>query len=165
VSEQPWRIGYTPAAPRDLRLLDAQIRARVITALEQLAANDLRADVRRLSGTDEHRLRVGDWRVRFRHDTDSRQIVAVTTRPRLRPLNDGSFRLPPRSRRRSRCETPGRGDLGPGLAERLSLIASDQVRANGRRPIEHLKDPGVRAFVIQADHPSSIVRCAKARTS
>jgi hypothetical protein len=34
VTHAPWRIGYTPPARRDLRRLDAQIRARLITALE-----------------------------------------------------------------------------------------------------------------------------------
>jgi mRNA-degrading endonuclease RelE of RelBE toxin-antitoxin system len=57
VSQQPWGIAYTPAARRDLRKLDPQVRERVITALEQLAANDPRADVRKLAGTHEHRLR------------------------------------------------------------------------------------------------------------
>ncbi len=84
MSEQPWRIGYTPAALRDLRRLDPPVRARVITALEQLAANDPRVDVRRLAGTDEHRLRVGGWRIRFRRDAESRQIVVLRVLPRGR---------------------------------------------------------------------------------
>jgi hypothetical protein len=57
VSQPPWRISYTPPARRDLRRLDAQIRARVLARIEELAANDLRADARRLAGTDEYRLR------------------------------------------------------------------------------------------------------------
>ena len=77
MTHAPWRIGYTPPARRDLRRLDAQTRARVITAVEQLAANDPRVDVRKLTGSDEHRLRVGDWRVRFRRDADSREIIVL----------------------------------------------------------------------------------------
>lgn len=84
MSGAPWRIGYAPAARRDLRRLDAQIRARVIAGLEQLAADDPRVDVRKLAGTEEHRLRVGDWRVRFRRDSDSREIVVLRVLPRGR---------------------------------------------------------------------------------
>ncbi|MGB0091109.1 MAG: type II toxin-antitoxin system RelE/ParE family toxin [Solirubrobacteraceae bacterium] len=84
MTHAPWRIGYTPPARRDLRRLDAQIRARVITALEQLAANDPRVDVRKLTGSDEHRLRAGDWRVRFRRDAHSREIIVLRVLPRGR---------------------------------------------------------------------------------
>jgi mRNA-degrading endonuclease RelE of RelBE toxin-antitoxin system len=55
-----------------------------MTALEQLAANDPRADVRKLAGADEHRLRVGDWRVRFRRDPEVREIVVLRVLPRGR---------------------------------------------------------------------------------
>jgi mRNA interferase RelE/StbE len=84
VSEQPWRIAYTSAARRDLRRLDPPVRGRVIATLEQLAANDPRVDVRKLAGTDEHRLRAGDWRVRFRLDPGSREIVVLRVLPRGR---------------------------------------------------------------------------------
>jgi mRNA interferase RelE/StbE len=84
VSEQPWRIGYAPAALRDLRRLDPQVRARVIAAIERVAANDPRADIRKLAGADEHRLRVGDWRVRFRRGRDSGQLVILRVLPRGR---------------------------------------------------------------------------------
>jgi mRNA interferase RelE/StbE len=84
VSNAPWRLAYAPLARRDLRQLDPQIRLRVITALERLADNDPRTDVRKLAGTGELRLRVGDWRVRFRRDIDSRQIVVLRVLPRGR---------------------------------------------------------------------------------
>ena len=84
MSEQPWRVGYTPAARRDLRRLDPPVRERVIAALGQLAANDPRADVRKLAGGEEHRLRVGDWRIRFRRDAESRQLIVLRVLPRGR---------------------------------------------------------------------------------
>ena len=74
MSEPSWGIGYTPAARRDLRRLDAQVRARVLAAIERVATNDPRTDIRKLAGADEHRLRVGDWRVRFRRDAASREL-------------------------------------------------------------------------------------------
>jgi mRNA interferase RelE/StbE len=84
VSDQPWRLTYAPAARRDLRRLDPPVRARVIQTLERLAANDPSVDVRRLSGSDELRLRVGDWRVRFDRDPAARQLVILRVLPRGR---------------------------------------------------------------------------------
>jgi mRNA interferase RelE/StbE len=84
VSQQPWRIAYAPAARRDLRRLDPQVRERVIGAIERAAANDPRADIRRLAGADEHRLRVGDWRIRLRRDAGGRQLVILRVLPRGR---------------------------------------------------------------------------------
>lgn len=84
MSDAPWRVGYAPAARRDLRRLDAQVRVRVIAAIERLAANDARVDVRKLAGTDEFRLRVGDWRVRFQRGADSPRITILRVLPRGR---------------------------------------------------------------------------------
>jgi mRNA interferase RelE/StbE len=84
VSQQPWRITYTPAAHRDLRRLDPQVRERVIGAIERAAATDRRADIRKLAGSDEYRLGVGDWRIRFQRDVDARQLVILRVLPRGR---------------------------------------------------------------------------------
>lgn len=84
MSEPSWRIGYAPAARRDLRRLDPQIRARVIAAIERAAAGGPRADIRRLAGSEEHRLRVGVWRVRFRRDAASRELIILRVLPRGR---------------------------------------------------------------------------------
>ena len=78
------RIRYTPGARRDLRRMDPPIRRRIVLAIERLAADDPRADVRRLKGSDELRLRVGEWRVRFRRDDAAREIVVSRVLPRGR---------------------------------------------------------------------------------
>ena len=87
MSDSPWDIDYTPGARRDLRRLDPQVRTRVVTAIERLGSNDPRADVRRLQGGDEHRLRAGDWRVRFKRDAASHRIVVQRVLPRGRAYN------------------------------------------------------------------------------
>jgi mRNA-degrading endonuclease RelE of RelBE toxin-antitoxin system len=56
----------------------------VIAAIEQAAANDPRADIRKLTGVEEYRLREGDWRVRFRREDASRQFVILRVLPRGR---------------------------------------------------------------------------------
>lgn len=84
MSDPEWRLAYTSTARRDLRRLDPPVRARVIATLERLAANDPSVDVRTLTGSDELRLRVGDWRVRFVRDTAERQLVILRVLPRGR---------------------------------------------------------------------------------
>lgn len=84
MSDPSWRVLYTSRARRDLRRLDRQVARRVILALDGLAANDPRSDLRKLSGTDEYRLRVGEWRVRLDRDPSSHQITVLRVLPRGR---------------------------------------------------------------------------------
>jgi mRNA interferase RelE/StbE len=84
VSDASWRVLYTSRARRDLRRLDRQVAKRVILAIDGLAANDPRSDLRKLSGSDEYRLRVGEWRVRLDRDATSREITVLRVLPRGR---------------------------------------------------------------------------------
>ncbi len=72
-----WGIEWTPRARKDLRKLDRQVAARVVAAVERLARTG-EGDVLRLTAVEpaEYRLRVGDWRVRFRLDHD-RQVLII----------------------------------------------------------------------------------------
>jgi mRNA interferase RelE/StbE len=69
---------------RDMRRLDRSTRERIFNALDRLAAGDRSLDVRRLSGREEHRLRVGDWRILFERDPKTRSIAIVRVLPRGR---------------------------------------------------------------------------------
>jgi mRNA interferase RelE/StbE len=80
----PWRVEITPSARRELRRLDPPVRARVTEALERVAADPHGAQLRRISGRTESRLRVGDWRVRLELDTARRAIVVHHVLPRGR---------------------------------------------------------------------------------
>jgi mRNA interferase RelE/StbE len=84
VADARWALTFERRAERDLARLDPQIARRVTAALDRLLDQDPSLDVRRLQGTDEWRLRVGDWRVRFRLDFDSRTVVVVRILPRGR---------------------------------------------------------------------------------
>jgi mRNA interferase RelE/StbE len=89
VTDEPWRIEITRAAQRDLRRLDPQIRRRVSDALVALAQDPLAsAALRRLAGTQQSRLRVGDWRVRLTLDTRDRVLVVMRVLPRGRAYRD-----------------------------------------------------------------------------
>ena len=84
MTDGPWRIVYAPRAQRDLRRLDRQVAKRVILAVDALAANDPRSDLRKLRGSDEYRLRVGEWRVRLDRDPSERRITVLRVLPRGR---------------------------------------------------------------------------------
>jgi len=57
---------------------------RVFDALDKLVANYPQGDVVRLQGISppEFRLRVGDWRVRFRPETHERIVHVLRVLPR-----------------------------------------------------------------------------------
>jgi hypothetical protein len=57
---------------------------RVVAAIERAAAGDPRADICKLAGSDEHRLRVGESSVRFRGDAASRELAIPRVLPRGR---------------------------------------------------------------------------------
>jgi mRNA interferase RelE/StbE len=79
-----WALELERRAERDLTRLDPQIARRVIAALDRLRDRDPSLDLRRLKGSDEWRLRVGDWRVRLQLDFDTRTVVVVRILPRGR---------------------------------------------------------------------------------
>lgn len=89
MSEQPWKYVLAPRALRDLERVDQSLRRRVFAALDRLAATG-QGDVKRLRGIDppEWRLRVGDWRVRFRYDHPRRTIEVLQVPPRGRAYRD-----------------------------------------------------------------------------
>jgi mRNA interferase RelE/StbE len=65
VNATPWGVELTRTAQRDLRRLDPPVRERIRSALVALAQDPQGSTaLRRLSGRQERRLRVGDWRVR-----------------------------------------------------------------------------------------------------
>ena len=84
MTDGPWGLGFTPQARRDLRRLDPQIAKRVLTAIDRLLARDASLTVRRITGSTEERIRVGDWRVRFTRDRNTRLIVVQRILPRGR---------------------------------------------------------------------------------
>ena len=73
-------IEWSARARKDFDALDPQIRRRVRSALERLVHGE--GDVRRLTDVNPplFRLRVGDWRVLFRHERET--IVVLRILPR-----------------------------------------------------------------------------------
>ncbi len=84
MTDERWTYVITPPARRDLRRLDRQIKQRVVDALDRFVANPQAGDTRKLASSDEWRLRVGDWRIRFNFDEEAHVIVVTRVLPRGR---------------------------------------------------------------------------------
>jgi mRNA interferase RelE/StbE len=69
-------IAYTGAAARQRARLDTKVRGRIDAKL-QVYARSGQGDVKRLTGTEGMRLRVGDWRVIFYEQDGTVIVVAV----------------------------------------------------------------------------------------
>ena len=75
-------LEWTPAAERDLRRMDPQVRERIRQAVYRLV-NTGRGDVRCLQGRPrEWRLRVGDGRVRFTEALTGQTVIILRVRHR-----------------------------------------------------------------------------------
>lgn len=79
-----WRLDVTPPARRDLRRLDPPVRRRVAEALDRLVADPPTGDIIKLKGQNEHRLRVGDWRVLLRLAPKEQTVYVLRVLPRGR---------------------------------------------------------------------------------
>jgi mRNA interferase RelE/StbE len=77
-------LRFTRSAEKELRRLDPPIRSRVLSGLDRLAADDRSLDVRRLTGSEHFRLRVGDWRVIFDYDRETQTVLVRHVLPRGR---------------------------------------------------------------------------------
>ena len=77
-------LRFTRTAEKELRRLDPPVRARVSGALDRLSADDRSLDVRRLTGSEHFRLRVGDWRVIFGYDRATQTVLVRHVLPRGR---------------------------------------------------------------------------------
>lgn len=85
MNEPHWRVVVDDRARKDLRRIDPPTRKRILSAIERLAQGaELTGDVKRLRSSDEYRLRVGDWRVRFERVDRKLTIVVVRVLPRGR---------------------------------------------------------------------------------
>lgn len=75
-----WVYRITQPARRDLKKLDPQVRRRIFDALDRFIERHSQAsNVIRLQGVSppEYRLRVGEWRVRFRSDDDAKIVFVL----------------------------------------------------------------------------------------
>lgn len=79
-----WTLSYARRAEKDLARLDAPVRRRVLDALGRLADADPSLDVKRLSGSRQSRVRVGDIRMIIEFYPETDQVVIHRVVPRGR---------------------------------------------------------------------------------
>ena len=79
---------FTARAGRDFKRLDRPVQRRVVDALDRLTDDPPAGDVVKLVNTDEWRLRVGDWRVRFTRDGETGVVYVMRVLPRGRAYRD-----------------------------------------------------------------------------
>jgi mRNA interferase RelE/StbE len=60
-----YRVEILPAVERQLRRLDSGARKRIDAAILSLAADPRPHGCRKLSGSEEYRVRVGDYRILY----------------------------------------------------------------------------------------------------
>lgn len=72
-----YRIELRPAAARDLRKLDPQVRRRVQGAIALLAHDPRPPGARALRGRPGFRVRVGDYRIIYTVEDDVLLVVVV----------------------------------------------------------------------------------------
>jgi len=84
VTERHWAIEVERRAERDLERLDPPVRGRVLDAIARLAIDPANAQIRKLQGRPESRLRIGDWRVIFDLDAERQSISIKRVLPRGR---------------------------------------------------------------------------------
>ena len=84
MSQHPRRVSLTRRAEKELKRLDANNQRRVLAALDRLADADPSLDIKRLTGTEQSRVRVGELRVIFQTGPQASEIVVHRIAPRGR---------------------------------------------------------------------------------
>ncbi len=79
---------FSARAGRDFKRLDPPVQRRIVAALDRLTDDPPAGDVVRLVNSDEWRLRVGDWRVRFQRNQETGVINVLRVLPRGRAYRD-----------------------------------------------------------------------------
>ena len=82
---EPYRIEVTPAAMRDLRALAKTSRdtlVRVDATTQSLSVDPRPPGVKKLSGSSGYRVRVGEYRIIYAIDDQSRLVTIAWVRDR-----------------------------------------------------------------------------------
>jgi mRNA interferase RelE/StbE len=64
--------------------LDPPIKRRIVAALDRFVEDPHAGGIRKIAGSEEWRLRVGEWRVRFDFDDEALLVVVTRVLPRGR---------------------------------------------------------------------------------
>ena len=68
---------------RELEKLDGSMARRILKKVEELSENPFSKDIKKLKGSDDFRLRVGDYRIIFAIEQNTIQILKVGHRKNI----------------------------------------------------------------------------------
>ncbi|MCC7139027.1 MAG: type II toxin-antitoxin system RelE/ParE family toxin [Planctomycetes bacterium] len=71
------RVELAPRVLRELRRIDAGPRRRIDVAISALAVNPRPRGCRKLSSSEQYRIRVGDYRVLYEIEDDVLRVLVV----------------------------------------------------------------------------------------
>lgn len=71
-----WQVSWGARAIKDLSKLDPPDARRIYRAVHKLADTG-HGDLKLLKGSDEYRLRVGNWRVRLEYNLEEYELVVI----------------------------------------------------------------------------------------
>jgi len=72
-----YSVLLTAHAARDLRKLPKDVLMRITDALERLSDNPRPYGCEKISGTDEWRIQVGDYRIRYTVDDENKAVIVT----------------------------------------------------------------------------------------
>jgi len=72
-----YQVLFTPRAVRDIRRLQPELQQRLLKAIAALGDNPRPQGCEKVRGSDEWRIRVGDYRVRYRIDDSQHQVIVT----------------------------------------------------------------------------------------
>lgn len=79
----PFRIIWDEKAHDELNKLEPIVSRRILKKIDELSENPFSKDIRKLKGSDDFRLRVGDYRVIFFIEQETIQILKVGHRKNI----------------------------------------------------------------------------------
>lgn len=78
-----YTISYEKEAVQELEKLETSISQRIIKKVDELVDNPFSKDIKRLKGSDDFRLRVGDYRIIFSIEGNSIIVFKVGHRKHI----------------------------------------------------------------------------------
>lgn len=79
----PFKIIWDEKAYASLNKLEPAISRRILKKVDELSENPFSKDIKKLKGSDDFRLRIGDYRVIFFIEKDLIQILKVGHRKNI----------------------------------------------------------------------------------
>ena len=78
-----YKILYEKEALKELDKLEFSISKRIVKKIDEMSENSSSCDIKKLKGSNDYRLRVGDYRIIFIFDKEIIKIIKVGHRKNI----------------------------------------------------------------------------------